>query len=172
MYFHKLILLFLAALLSSGAFALSSDREQPIQIEADKATLDNIKMIVLYKGNVIIVQGSIRINADSVTLNYTQKQEIEKVVAMGKPAFFRQRLDGGDEIKAKAQEMEYDAFSNTLYLKRDAELRKGKGGTNTYSSRAPRITYDTQRGIIKADGGKNKKGRIKMTFKPQPRTNR
>ena len=169
MYYHKLFFL-LSLFLSSTVFALSTDREQPIRIEADTATLDNIKMLVVYTGNVIVSQGSIRLNADKVTLNYTSKQEIEKVVAIGTPAHFQQRLDEGDDIKAQAQEMEFDAPKNTLYLKRDAELTKGRNGQNTSTSNAPRIMYDTQRGIIKADQGENNTGRIIMTFKPQPKT--
>ncbi|MCK5665301.1 MAG: lipopolysaccharide transport periplasmic protein LptA [Thiotrichaceae bacterium] len=166
MYFHKLLFLLL---LSTNVFALSTDREQPIRIEADSAKLDNIKMRVVYQGNVIITQGTIRLTAEQVILNYTKKQEIDKVIALGKPAYFQQRLDSGEDIKAQAKEMEYDAQKNTLYLKKNAELTKGKNGQKTYTSNAPRIMYDTQRGIIKADKGKENEGRIIMTFKPQPK---
>lgn len=170
MPFHRFLLLCLLVLLSSRALALSSDREQPIQIEADKATIDNLKGIAIYEGNVIVTQGSIRINAETVTLNYNQKQDIEKVVAKGNPAHFQQRLDGGNDIKAKAKEMEYNALEDMLHLREEAELRKGKDGKDAYTSTAPRILYDTQRGIIKADKGNNSQGRITMTLKPQPKS--
>ncbi len=166
MYFHKITLFLLALLLSNATFALSTDREQPVQIEADKATVNNIKRTITYKGNVVITQGSIRIHAASVTLNYTQKQEIAKVVAIGHPARFRQRLSQNEELKAKAKEMEYNAFKNLLYLRKEAELRKNIGGKNTYISTAPYIIYDVQRGIIKANKGQHQDGRISMTFKP------
>lgn len=160
-------LLFIGVLLSNQAFALSSDREQPIQIEADKATIDNLKGVAIYEGNVIVTQGSIRIDADKITLNYSKKNDIEKAVAEGGPANFKQRLDSGEDIKANAKEMEYDAIRNMLYLKQDAELRKGRGDEDNYISNAPYISYDTQRGIITADKGSRKGGRISMTFKPQ-----
>ncbi|MCK5716943.1 MAG: lipopolysaccharide transport periplasmic protein LptA [Thiomargarita sp.] len=165
-YPNKLLLLSLL-LLSSNIYALTTDREQPIRIEADSATLDNIKMRVVYQGNVIVSQGSIRLNANKVTLTYTAKQEISKVIAVGKPASFQQRLDNGEDIKATAKKMEYNAPKNILLLQQNAELTKGKKGIITSSSKAPHIMYDTQRGIIKANKGKNDTGRIIMTFKPQ-----
>ncbi|RKZ77542.1 MAG: lipopolysaccharide transport periplasmic protein LptA [Candidatus Parabeggiatoa sp. nov. 1] len=164
--YHKLILLFISVLLPSSIFALSTDREQQIQIEADKATIDNVKGTATYQGNVIVTQGSIRINAETVILNYTQKQGIEKVVARGKPVRFKQRLDQGDDIKASAWEMEYNAVKNMLYLKKEAELRKEKDRKDIYTAKASRITYDTQGGIIKADQGNTKKGRIFITIEP------
>ncbi len=162
-YFLGVILL----VISNNAFALSTDREQPLQIEADKATIDNVKGIAIYEGNVIITQGSIRINANIVTISYTQKQDIEKVVASGKPAHFKQRLDRGDEIKAKAKQMEYNAFKNKLHLRKSAELRKVRKGKDISTSSAPRIIYDTQRGIIKTDRNGTKKGRTIVTIYPQ-----
>jgi len=167
MYFLKLVLLLLIVLLSNNVFALSTDRSQPLQIEADQATIDNVKGIAIYTGNVIITQGSIRINANVVTVHYTQKQEIENVVADGKPAKFKQQLDRGDDIKAKAKQMEYDALKNMLHLRKNAELRKVRKGKDISTSSAPRIIYDTQRGIIKADKGSSKTGRTTVTIYPQ-----
>jgi lipopolysaccharide export system protein LptA len=166
--YNKMLLFVLAILCSNGTFALSTDREQPIQIEADKATIDNIKGIAIYEGNVIISQGSIQINAETMTINYSKSHDIEKAVATGKPARFQQRLDSGEDIKAKAKEMEYNALRNMLHLKIDAELRKGKNGKDNYISHAPRISYDTQRAIITADvyQGKSKNNRVRMTFNP------
>jgi len=159
---EKIALIFVSVLFSISAFALSTDREQPILIEADKATIDNIKRVAIYEGDVIVTQGTIRINADTVTLNYTQKQDIDKVIAVGKPARFKQRLDGGDEIRAKAKRMEYNAIKDMLYLRDEAELRKVKNKKDIYTSNAPRIIYDTQHGIIKAD-----RGRVFVKIQPQ-----
>ncbi|MEN8217084.1 MAG: lipopolysaccharide transport periplasmic protein LptA [Pseudomonadota bacterium] len=166
MYFHKIALLFIGVLLWNSVFGLSTDSEQPMNIEADKATIDNIKRVVTYEGKVIITQGSIRINAKKVTMNYTQKQEIKKIVAKGKPVRFVQHLDNGEYLKAKANEMEYDAFKNILYLRQKAELRKEINGKDSYISTAPRITYDIDGSIIKADKGKHENERISVTFKP------
>jgi lipopolysaccharide export system protein LptA len=162
----QVLLLFICILFSGGALALSTDSEQPIKINADKGTIDNIKRFVTYEGNVIVSQGSIRIHAKTVTMNYTQKQNIEKIVAKGQPVRFEQRLDSGEYLKAKANEIEYDAFKNQLYLREKAELRKEIDGKDTYISTAPRIIYDIQRSIIEADKGEHQKERISVIFKP------
>ncbi len=174
MKFRNILLLFFMALfLSNSALALSTDREQPINIEANTASIDNIKGVAIYEGDVIVTQGSIRLTAEKVTLNYSKKQEIEKLIAEGKIARFNQRLDNGEDITAQAKLMEYNALKSMLYLKRAAKLQKSKNGINSYSSTAPYITYDTKAGLIKANqggrGGSRKHGRIKMTLKPQPK---
>jgi lipopolysaccharide export system protein LptA len=169
MYNHKITLLACLILLSNHALALSTDREQPIEIAADQAQIDNMAGIAIYEGNVIVTQGSIRIDAQTLTINYSKQHNIEKAVAVGKPARFKQRLDSGEDIKAKAKEMEYNALENMLNLRIEAELRKGNQGIDNYISYAPFISYDTQRGIIIANKGQQKEGRITMTFKPKPK---
>jgi lipopolysaccharide export system protein LptA len=165
MYRSKVTLLS-SMLLLSNAFALSTDREQPIQIEADKATIDDAKGIATYEGNVIITQGTIRIDANTVTINYARKQHIEKVVAIGEPARFKQTPDGGKEdINARAKRMEYNAEKDMLHLTQEAELRQAN---DTFTGQ--RITYDTQRGIIRADKGNSENGRIKVTIQPRQKS--
>jgi lipopolysaccharide export system protein LptA len=153
----------LSILLCPIAFALPTDREQPIQIEADSAVIDDAKGVATYQGNVIVTQGSIRIDAQTVTLNYTAQQTIAKVVATGKPARFKQtpHQDKAD-IKAKAGRMEYQADEDMLHLTEDAELQQAQ---DTFSGQ--RITYDTRRGIIRADKGNHKTGRIKVVIQPR-----
>lgn len=163
------ILFVIVIFLSNSALALSTDRQQPINVEADTAIIDNLKGIAIYEGNVIVTQGSIRLTAEKVTLNYSEKQEIEKLVAEGKIARFKQRLDNGEDITAQAKVMEYNALKSMLYLKRAAKLQKSRNGKNSYTSTAPYITYDTKAGLIKANQNGRHKGRIKMTLKPQPK---
>lgn len=167
MYCINLSLLMWGILLSTSVFALTGDREQPIQIEANQAIINNIEGTATYQGNVIVTQGSIHITAETVIINYSQEQNITNVIARGEPVSFQQRLDQGDNIKAKAKEMEYNATKDMLHLRQEAELRKEKNGEDTYTSQAPNITYDTQHGIISADKGDSKEGRIIMTLKPQ-----
>lgn len=161
----KIAVLILYISLSTEGRALSTDREQSIQIQSDRAIIDDAKGIAIYEGHVIITQGTIRIDADKVTLNYTKKQDIEKVIAEGNPTRFKQTPDGGKEdIKAKAVRMEYDALQNVLQLIQEAELQQAKD-----SFAGQHITYDTHSGIIRADKGNNKDGRITVIIQPRPK---
>lgn len=166
MYFNRSLLVILI-LSCSNIYALSNDRDQPILIEANQATIDNIKGITTYEGDVVVIQGSIRIDADKITLVYTPGQAIEKIIAIGNLASFSQHLDSSEDIKAKAKKMEYNAIKDTLHLTNKAELRKQKDGKDIYTSNAPRIKYDTKTGVAEADGGDKKTGRITMSIEPQ-----
>ncbi|MCK5718338.1 MAG: lipopolysaccharide transport periplasmic protein LptA [Thiomargarita sp.] len=162
MRLYKIILLLLLSFSTNYTLALSTDSSQAILIEADMASMDNIKRVAVYEGNVIIMQGSIRINAVKITLNYTKEQNLDKIIATGKPVYFSQQLDNKEIVKAQAYKMEFHAAKNTIYLTKNAELYKEKDGKNIYSSKAPRIIYDTASAIIKAD-----KGRVFIKIHPQ-----
>ena len=60
--------LLLAALVAGApaARALSTDRDQPIEIEADFAELDDSRGVTMYKGNVIVTQGSLKLTGESL----------------------------------------------------------------------------------------------------------
>jgi lipopolysaccharide export system protein LptA len=159
------ILLLSWAIFSPTVFALAADSEQPINITADRATIDDASGTAIYEGNVVISQGTIRINAVKVTLNYTAKQTLEKVVAEGDPVSFKQTPEGGKEdIQAKAKKMEYFADKSTIHLTQQAELSQGKD-----SFAGEHISYNTQDGIIRADKGGNDKGRISVVIQPRPK---
>jgi len=159
----KLVFLVLLGL-SQAVFALSTDKDEPIQIAADSATIDDLKGIATYQGNVIITQGTIQINAEKITLVYTQKQDLKKVDIEGNPAQFKQRPDKSEEdLHAQAKRMEYRADENMLYLTEDAKLWQGKD-----SFVGEQITYDTVRGVIKANKGKG--GRVKVTIQPRKKS--
>jgi lipopolysaccharide export system protein LptA len=165
--YHFLNLLILILFLPFQVFALTSDREQPLKIEADQAQFDNNLGQAIYEGNVVVTQGSIRLMAHKITIHFSSQQNVTKVVALGKPARFQQQLDRGDDVKAQANEMEYNALENKLHLRQDAELRKEKGGEDTYISNAPCISYDTQKGIIDAEKCNSKKERVITIVIPQ-----
>ena len=53
---------------SLPALALTGDTDQPIHIESDQQSLDMQGNIVTFTGNVVVTQGSIKINADKVVV--------------------------------------------------------------------------------------------------------
>lgn len=88
-FFSKRIFALSLVLLSAGtANALPEDRSQPVHISADSAVQENTT--VTYRGNVIITQGSLRVDADQVVV-YHAAGKVQKIVATGKPAHFQQQ---------------------------------------------------------------------------------
>ena len=150
-----------------SALSLSTDSEQPIHIEADRAELDETRRITIYQGSVVIVQGSMRIHADRVDFYYNEKRGLDKAVALGKPARYEQMPDdSGDLVRAKAQRMEYYASENLLYLFEDAKVTQ-RGDTVT----GDRITYDMASNKARAERIKKEDERIRVVIQPKKESN-
>ena len=61
-------------LASIAAFALPSDRNQPITLLADRATFNERTGVTTYSGNVIIEQGTMKLQANSIVANLNNKR--------------------------------------------------------------------------------------------------
>jgi len=129
-----------------ATYALSTDREKPIHVEADWAEADEIRRTTVYKGAVVITQGSMRIKGDTVTLHYDEDHALIKVEVEGRPAQFRQRPDGdGKHQNAKATRMEYFADRDLIVLLGNARSWQGDRQIS-----ADRIEFDTKKSRVKA----------------------
>lgn len=134
-----------ACLCSPGAVSgLASDREQPIEVEADSAELDDSQRTIVYKGNVVATQGSIRLTGDVLTVDYTPEHEAKDVSLQGKPARFRQRLDNQNtDAEGEAVRIEYHAQDNLVHLIENARVTQ-RGQIYT----GHRMAYDVNRNVI------------------------
>lgn len=150
------------ALCAAGAFALSSDRDQPINIEADQAEADDTRGVTIYKGDVVITQGTLRILGDVVTIHFDANQEMTKLVAEGKLAKFRQKPDG-DELfqNAEAKTLEFYTNDDTIILLGNAHSWQGENRI-----KAERIVYDTRQGKVKAESVQTLSAKGEQTGNP------
>lgn len=156
---HLWLISILLMLLPAMALALPTDKDQPIDVEADGVDLDDRKGISIYKGNVVLTQGSIVIKADKVTVSQ-RDDGADKIVAEGRPVTFRQKIGGNKgTIKGRAKRTEYFANSETVYMIGDAILIQGK---DTFKS--DRITYDRAKAVVKAGASAKGKQRVKVTI--------
>ena len=158
---------------SSTVLALSSDREQPIVIEAASAEADNRTQTTVYRGDVVITQGTLRITGDTVWIHYDDNNKITKAISVGKPAKFQQRADNKEDyMKADADRMEYHADEDLILLLGNARYGEGKDKIS-----APRIVYDSRRGRVKAGakpgesepatGVSDESDRVRITITPK-----
>tara|TARA_B110000438_G_scaffold114780_1_gene112479 strand:- start:2496 stop:3062 length:567 start_codon:yes stop_codon:yes gene_type:complete len=159
--------------LFSHVYGLSSDFEQPIEIEADFAELDDEKGVTVYIGKVIVVQGSIVMTGDRLTARFTSERELEDAVLEGRLATFKQTPDlGGLDIEGEAEIVEMHAFENIFYLTGKAKVTQGQRLTQGH-----RISYDTERSLatVRASkrnglGGKldpREGGRVRIIIPPK-----
>ncbi len=148
----RLALLVLAlAACPAGADALSTDRDQPVRIDAGSASLDHQKRIATYRGDVVIVRGSLRITGDQVTMQFDEGYDLETLVAEGEPAHFEQQLDSGPTQKGNATRIEYRVEDGAMIFIGSAQIAQGE-----FLMQAERIDYDSFTGSIQGVGDKAK----------------
>ena len=97
----------LLTLCAPQAMALSSDKDQPIDIVADSVDIDEAHGTSTYTGNVEINQGSIRLLGDEGVVEHRPGQP-RKVNASGAPAKCRQLPDNSKEyVTGTARQLQY-----------------------------------------------------------------
>ncbi|MBI5462654.1 MAG: lipopolysaccharide transport periplasmic protein LptA, partial [Gammaproteobacteria bacterium] len=140
------------------AAALSSDRNQPMYVEADRADIDDKRGVSVYRGNVKITQGTLQLTAAELTV-HSKGGDIVKAVAVGQPATYRQRPDGKEQdVEAEALRMEYYATEQKIILLDKAEVRQA-GDT----FRSDKIHYDIAKDVVNAGGGGTPGDRVRIT---------
>ncbi|MDE3738443.1 MULTISPECIES: lipopolysaccharide transport periplasmic protein LptA [Pseudomonas] len=134
------------ALGSAAAWALPTDREQPIRVQADSAELDDKQGVAVYRGNVVITQGTLKITGDTVTITQDSNGDVEVFTSVGKPAYYEQKPAVDKEIvKAYGLTIQYFAANERIILLDQAKvIQEG----NTFEGE--KIVYDTQRQIVNA----------------------
>ena len=167
---HKLqLFLLLCSLAVSQAFALPSDRNQPLKIQSDDFESDEISETTTYTGSVILEQGSMKIMAEKLVIQ-RKDDKITRVVATGFPARYSQVPKLNQEpVNATANRIEYRISKEMLYLIDNASL--DQEGSNLSGDR---IEYDVKQSVVKA-GSKRKtanKKRVKMVIPPKSFTER
>lgn len=156
-----------AAFLAAPAHAEKADRDKPVNLEADTVTLDDIKKVSVYQGNVTLSQGTLTLRADRVQV--TQSADgLEQVSATGRPVAFRQKLDGStDYIEGFADRIEYNGVTSQLELIGQARLRRGSD-----ELRGEQISYNANTEFYKVVGQPNAQtpsGRVRAVIRPKPR---
>lgn len=160
-------------LMPSMSWALPSDREQPINIEADHAQMDDQRGVTQYKGRAILTQGTLRIEGDVITFFYDAERNLEKAIAEGNRAYYEQvHKEGETPVKAKALQMEYHTAKQMVYLIGNGHLWQNNDEiTGNY------IEYDIERDlaianartVVIGDTEQPSTGRVHITIQPPGR---
>lgn len=157
--------------LAPAAHAERADREKPIQADADKLTLDNAQKVSVFEGNVVIVQGTLRITADRVVLREDKEGNHHATgTGAGKQTTFRQKRDDVDEyVDGSADRFEYDGKLDRLELFGHANLKRSQDDI-----RGEYISYDTRTEFFRVNGSavgsagpSPASGRVHVTIQPQ-----
>lgn len=154
------------ALLAAGlaavtpAFALKSDADQPVSIDAQKFSGRQGDKVT-YAVAVHMTQGSFVADGDAATGYFDPNDAIDRAVLTGSPAKVQQKLDDGSMMYGHADTIDYRVSANTVILTGNASIvQTGKGEYH-----GARLVYNTDSGEVSGEGGAE--GRVHMILQPK-----
>ena len=166
---------FLGIAFTGSAYAEKDDSNKPIEIEADKFSYDNLKLVKTISGNVVLTRGTLTMKAGNVILREDAQgnQAATLLAAPGSLATFRQKRDGGDLwIEGQAERIEYDSKSELVKLFSKARLKRLEGTKPTEVVDGEYISYDSKTEYFIVNNtptaeSKPGAGRIKIVIQPR-----
>ena len=156
------LLIAVALAVASGTVAArSSDRNQPMDIQADSTTYNanNDGTPTVLTGNVVITQGTLKIN--SVRADVSRGSgDITRTVLTGAPVRMSQQMDDGTPINVVASRVDYDMKTEIVTLTGNVVVTQPRGDL-----RGERVIYNMRTGQVQSGGQGN--GRVRMTIQPK-----
>ena len=163
------VTLMFSAFAAGIARAEKADREKPINIEADRVTVDDAKQIATFIGRVVLTQGTLVIRGDRMEVRQDD-QGFKHGTTWGALAYFKQKRDGYDEyIEGCAERIEYDSRADKMEMFNRALMKKGSDEV-----RGHYISYNANTEFFQVTGGGTKAaagsdGRVHAVIQPKPK---
>jgi len=164
----SLLLLLLLCCHAPLSMAERADRDKPMQMDADRVTVDDPNQSSTFEGKVRMTQGTLLIEASKIVVTQ-DKKGYSQVNASGKPAQFRQKRDGVNEYaEAFGERIEYDSQAEIANIYGQARVKRDGDDV-----RGEHIIYNTKTGIFQVFGATEKKagapdaGRVTIVIQPK-----
>ena len=147
-------------LAAPAAWALKSDRQQPLDVEADHSngTLGDGRATL--SGNVEIRQGTLLIRADVATVEKVDGQ-VRRFELTGEPVHLQQEIENEGLVTAKARQVEYEVASGIVTLTGSADVDHPQ-----YQISGEVLRYDMNVQHFQGSGG-GEDGRIRILLEPE-----
>ena len=156
------------SLSSPAASAERADRSKPMTLESDQPCIVSLqKQTSVCSGNVSITQGSLILRADRLELRETPEgyQMAQAIGGAGKPASYRQKRDGSDEvIEGQAQRIDYDSKAGTLRFEGQAQVRRLLAGVQADEISGAVIVWNS---LSETFSASNPGGRVRAVITPR-----
>ena len=161
-----------AMLAATAARAEKADRDKPVNIEADRVSVDDVKKVQIFEGKVQLVKGSLTIRAERIVV--TQDDDgYQRGVATGTASTlprFRQKREGQDEyIEGEAERIEHDAKAEKTEFFNRAWVRSGldevRGQFISYDARTENYFVTSGPNATRAKPGSGE--RVRAVIQPK-----
>ena len=168
----KLVTIFflLGVLFTDSTFAELADRDKPVHLESDRATVENTgksnnkNRVSVFTGNVVLTQGTMVIRSDKMVIE-EDKNGFQNFTAYGDLVSYRQKRDGKNEyVEGWGERMVFDNKAQKVEFFKQARLRRGTDEVN-----GEYISYESETEFFKVNhqGGANSKKRVHAVIQPK-----
>jgi lipopolysaccharide export system protein LptA len=168
-----------AALLALAALGPArperADRTKPMVVEADRpGTVDLLRQVVVFNGNVVITQGTMTLRADRVEMREMPDghRAASAIGSTARPATWRQKRDGVEEVvEGTAERIEFDGRADTLRFVGQGAVRRLRAGVVADEITGALIVWDNLAEVFRVEGGApsaaNPSGRVRVVLSPR-----
>ena len=147
-----------AATFAAGADARTSDRNQPMDIDAASSTCSLGANDSCTLTDATITQGSLRVAAAKAIIEQSGGEPSRALMSGG--VTLRQTLDDGNQINATANNVDYNLKTEVVVFTGNVEIRQFRGTLN-----GQRVVYNMKTNQVESGGAGN--GRVKMRILPK-----
>ena len=155
------------------AHAEKADREKPINLEADRMSMDDINKVQVFEGNVILTQGTLQIRTNHLVVTQDADGFQKGVATSGANglARFKQKREGKDEyIEGEAERIVHEARDEKTEFYIRAWVRSGldevKGRFISYDALTEKYLVTTGAGEKKNATGEAQ-ARVRAIIQPK-----
>ena len=167
---YKTISFLILAFLAQSAFAERADRDKPLQLEANRISIDDAKKIQILEGDVVVIKGTMVLRADRVVVTEDQYGFQKGVATGGKDglARIRQKREGREEyIEGEGERIEYNTNTEVAELFQRAWVKSGEDQV-----KGDYIWYDgiSEKYLVtagKSNGSKGQPARVRAIIQPK-----
>ncbi len=153
--------LVITMLVCGQAFALQTDRQKPLEVNANSTDGTLGDGVTTLRGDVDIRQGTLHITADEAEVVKADGR-VQKVAFRGKPAFLEQEIEDQGLVQATANSIEYQVASGMVTLSGKADVKHPQ-----YQISGNLLTYDLNIQHFKGTGENGGNGRIHIRLDPE-----
>ena len=147
-------------MLSTAAFALKSDRQQPLEVNADSTDGTLGDGTATLKGHVEIQQGTLLVRADVASVEKTDGR-VQRIELTGEPVHLQQEIEEQGQVTAEARNVVYEVASGIVTLTGAADVVHPQ-----YHISGERLVYDMNLQHFQGSGG-DENGRIRIRLDPE-----
>jgi len=155
------VLLVLLVLFASPAAALQSDRQKPLEVNADATDGTLGDGVTVLSGSVDIRQGTLHIKAERAEVDKLGGR-VHTIVLRGAPAFLEQDIEQQGQVQAQAQVITYQVSSGLVTLEGEADVQHPQ-----YQISGEHLTYDLNAQHFQGSGEGTGGNRIRIRLDPE-----